>query len=660
MQLKPHTLLFALSLPLSGYLVSCAQNSSRDDQNIIAQNSSIKKDSYSKKKNPRNKYTATPYCTDLMDSTANPLGPYAWHLYNYGNPAYATAYTEEEHAASLGKDINAYSVLKEYCLSGSGVSVAVVDSGMQVEHPSLSPNIDNRPNASKTWSVNYRNNRLSTNDPSPIEEDDIDHGTMVSGIIAMRSNLGVGGTGVAPRANLSAYNVINYDTQLFDNFYESLGSSAAAENNDIFNMSYGMDNTSQVSTDDPVSLAGLAMYKTGTRLLRHGKGALYVKAAGNGFGSLGSVYDFVSCKAANTYGVSCQDVSMNTDNAMPEVISIAALNSFGKKTSYSTTGAGLWVSTPGGEFSFDKNWIEEELDRFDEKADWSDYIDALSFPAIISTDMLGSRSGFAQRIDMDDTESIFNARNKFNAGLVPENESFNYTNSMNGTSAATPIAVGAMAVLLEANPDLTWRDVKYILAKTATKVDPEFAGVTAQLPHGEFELQQGWLTNAAGFHFSNWYGFGGVDLKAAVDLAVDFESPLGRYIEKPWWPKGKALNKNVPAGEYAGVTRTVTVAAGDNLVVESLQLKVSLASGYVGDAAIEVTSPSGTRNIVWHAGNGFSNHDDLSDMLMLSNAFYGEESVGSWKVRVINTGIHDEDVVWTGLQLKVSGYQKGK
>ena len=47
---------------------------------------------------------------------------------------------------------------------------------------------------------------------------------------------------------------------------------------------------------------------------------------------------------------------------------------------------------------------------------------------------------------------------------------------MNGTSSATPVTSGSLALILEANPNLTWRDVKYIIAKTATKVDPEFAG----------------------------------------------------------------------------------------------------------------------------------------------------------------------------------------
>ena len=46
-------------------------------------------------------------------------------------------------------------------------------------------------------------------------------------------------------------------------------------------------------------------------------------------------------------------------------------------------------------------------------------------------------------------------------------------------------------------------------------------------------------------------------------------------------------------------------------------------------------------------------------MLMQTNAFYGEKSEGDWVVRVINTGINDSEVVWTGVQVKITGHEKG-
>jgi subtilisin family serine protease len=72
-----------------------------------------------------------------------------------------------------------------------------------------------------------------------------------------------------------------------------------------------------------------------------------------------------------------------------------------------------------------------------------------------------------------------------------------------GTSAATPLAAGVIALTLEANPSLTWRDVQYLIVYTAN-------------PH----LPSGPLTrNGAGRAVSRQYGFGVMDAEAMVTRA---------------------------------------------------------------------------------------------------------------------------------------------
>jgi len=44
------------------------------------------------------------------------------------------------------------------------------------------------------------------------------------------------------------------------------------------------------------------------------------------------------------------------------------------------------------------------------------------------------------------------------------------TESHSGTSAAAPIAAALIALMLEARPCLTWRDVQHIIVFTAVKV----------------------------------------------------------------------------------------------------------------------------------------------------------------------------------------------
>ncbi|KAB8038695.1 S8 family serine peptidase [Silvanigrella paludirubra] len=640
----------SISVIAVSFLSACGKNSNNDNKSndAITQNNSTQEALNDK------------YCTDLSDGSKNPLGKFQWHLKNTGQRAFAT------EGGVAGEDINAEPALKDECLSGNGVSVAVVDSGMQIIHPSLKPNIDGN---SKAKSINFRDNRLQNNDPSPIPEDDEDHGTMVSGIIAMRSNLGFGGSGVAPRAKLAGYNIIQAEAgvQQFQNFVDSLGGSDFSKGNDIFNMSYGDNNLEQISSDDPITLGAITAYKYGTRHLRNGKGALYVKAAGNGFTKLGRDRPSIeACKMAIKLGVTCQNSSMNTDNTIPEVITVGAISAKGKKTSYSTTGSSLWISAPGGEFGFDKNWIDSQYARFSKTVEWQNLRPSLGEPAIVTTDVMGSRYGMSKIVNFDSEfslDDVFSIRNSFNAGYAVDNEGrylnseYNYTNTMNGTSSATPVTSGSLALILEANPNLTWRDVKYILAKTATKVDPNFAGVKVKIANGEdYQAEDGWTKNAAGFNFSNWYGFGRINVGEAVKLAKNYNVNLGTYTENNWYPlRGYATNLAVAPGATGLIYKIPSIPKAANLKIESLRAEVSVDSDYIGDVGLELTSPSGTKSIIWNIGNAFSSNGNLVNMPIQSNAFYGENSAGVWTLRVINSGLNAKTVSFKGIRLQIAG-----
>ncbi len=78
------------------------------------------------------------------------------------------------------------------------------------------------------------------------------------------------------------------------------------------------------------------------------------------------------------------------------------------------------------------------------------------------------------------------------------------TEGHTGTSASAPLAAGIIALTLEANPDLSWRDIQHIIVETA-KPD--------NLSSSD------WHKNGVDFIVSHSFGFGLMDALAMVDLA---------------------------------------------------------------------------------------------------------------------------------------------
>lgn len=99
------------------------------------------------------------------------------------------------------------------------------------------------------------------------------------------------------------------------------------------------------------------------------------------------------------------------------------------------------------------------------------------------------------------------------------------TCSFNGTSAAAPIATGVFALMLEANPDLTIRDIEHIIQRTAIPLNfnPVGSYWTTAFGFGVPDPDGGgllfWQANSGDVLHSDEYGFGLIDAEAAVDMA---------------------------------------------------------------------------------------------------------------------------------------------
>lgn len=302
--------------------------------------------------------------------------------------------------------------------------------------------------------------------------------------------------------------------------------------------------------------------------------------AEEGRGGLGVITLFA---AGNDRG---DDINTNydpTDN-IPYAIVVAASQANEQITSYSTPGASVLVTSPGSD------------------------------PAsIVSTDRQGS-SGYN--------------------GLP--GESGNYTNTQtsyfDGTSAATPIAAGVVALILEANPNLGYRDIQEILVYSSERA------VFLNQPGVEAIVNDASDWNGGGLLTGDDFGFGNIDALAAVRLA------------ESWQKQSTASNLQIIHGAVeqrqlslgAGGMGSVSANFTSNHRVEQMTVSLDLNTERLNEVRVELIAPNGTVSVLINNPPAIDPDGEPIDLpshlLYTLNTVrnWGEMLSGDWTLRIVN------------------------
>ncbi|XP_051262848.1 proprotein convertase subtilisin/kexin type 4-like isoform X1 [Dicentrarchus labrax] len=189
-----------------------------------------------------------------------------------------------------------------------------------------------------------------------------------------------------------------------------------------------------------------------------------------------------------------------------------------------------------------------------------------------------------------------------------------------GTSSAAPIAAGILALVLEVNPNLTWRDVQHLIAETAKIPDPK---------------EPGWNINGAGFHVHHRYGFGLLDAGLMVQQAVYFTSvaPQRKCTQEVTLDPTRVLS---PGGLVSVNIQSEACHGRSNEIntLEHVQVRVSISTVCRGDLSISLASPAGTVSLLLDTRPNDASNAGLKNWTLMTVHCWGEQPRGPWTLQV--------------------------
>ncbi len=296
---------------------------------------------------------------------------------------------------------------------GRGITIAVIDDGVDIDHVEFSGN-------GKV--VAPRDAPLRTDDPRPKDlfgtgTNGDNHGTACAGVAC--GNGVNGASGVAPEAKLMPIRLASG----LGSLREAEAFRWAADNGaDVISCSWGPPDGRWWRLDDPQHNRSFPL-PASTRLAidyattngRDGKGCGVLFAAGNG------------------------NESVDNDGyaSYTNVIAVAACNDRSSRSVYSDKGNAVWCAFPSNDFGYGPFNHPSPLTA-----------------GVWTTDRLG-RAGY-------------------NPGQLGDGDTAgNYTNSFGGTSSSCPGAAGVAALVLSVNPALKSQEVKDLFQRACDKIDPQ-------------------------------------------------------------------------------------------------------------------------------------------------------------------------------------------
>jgi len=448
--------------------------------------------------------------------------------------------------------------------------IAVADDAIDLNHPDFQ---------GKGKIVAPRD--LKGRDAVPLpEQEQENHGTACAGVAVAEEN-GSGIVGVAPGCSLMPIRTTGF---LDDTAVEQVFGWAIDQGASVISCSWGPS-----AVYFPLSLRQRAVITRAATQGRNGKGCVVLFAAGNANRPING--------AVNERGwvnnvLQGPTTWLNGFAVHPDVITVAACTSLGKKAAYSNWGAGISIAAPSNNAP-PGLWLQQTGYTF------SAPILRGPFPgrAVVTSDRLGPTGYTAD----------------------------SYTADFGGTSSACPVVAGVAALMLSVNPDLSATEVKQIMQATADKlVDPD-ADPQLGLTKGTYD----------GSGYSQWFGYGKVNAARAVQAArqrLATQLTVSRRVQQQ---NTSAIE--IPDYEPQGITSSINITEAGTL--RDIQVNLDLEHSFLGDLSIHLIAPNGTVILLQGRTLGRATRLQMTYSLQTTpmlRQLLNRSISGRWQVRIVD------------------------
>ncbi len=209
-------------------------------------------------------------------------------------------------------------------------------------------------------------------------------------------------------------------------------------------------------------------------------------------------------------------------------------------------------------------------------------------------------------------------------GLLSTVGKNHYHSGLRGTSFSAPVVSGVAALVRSANTNLTWRDVKLILANTAQKNDSS-----------DSSWQSGALkydSTTDSYSYSRKYGFGLVDASAAVTAAQNWKRL------PPMIAASASSTTSGDVSKSSGAKEFPIALSSDISFVEHVDVNINMSTPYFRSLKLTLISPTGKESVLVNPAASRRCTCSLYGGFKFGSARHlGETATGIWKLKVENT-----------------------